>query len=251
MGTGTIFMIQNGKLLEMTETEYESEELLQKLLATHPKLLPGDQIDSANPRKWLFIEREVGVPGEEEGANRWSLDHLFLDQDSVPTLIEVKRSSDTRIRREVVGQMLDYAANAVVYWPVEKIRLSFEARCEAEGSNPDDVLEGFLGDRDPDDYWMQVKTNLQAGRVRMLFVADVIPDELRRIVEFLNEQMDPADVMAVEVRQFTDGKVQTLVPQVYGATAAAKKKGPGAVGRRDCGISENSTKNSKRRVVQT
>ena len=28
-----------------------------------------------------------------------------------PTLVEVKRSSDTRIRREVVGQMLDYAAN--------------------------------------------------------------------------------------------------------------------------------------------
>ena len=32
----------------------------------------------------------------------------------MPTLVEVKRSSDTRIRREVVGQMLHYAANAVV-----------------------------------------------------------------------------------------------------------------------------------------
>ena len=227
MGTGTIFMVQNGKVLEMTETEYESEDLLQELLATHPKLIPGDQIDSANPRKWLFIEREVGVPGEEKGANRWSLDHLFLDQDAVPTLIEVKRSSDTRIRREVVGQMLDYAANAVVYWPVENIRLSFEARCETEGSNPDDVLAEFLGDRDPDDFWKLVKTNLQAGRVRLLFVADVIPDELRRIVEFLNEQMDPADVMAVEVRQFVSGEVQTLVPQVYGASAAAQSRKSG------------------------
>jgi hypothetical protein len=34
-----------------------------------------------------------------------------FDQNAVPTLVEVKRSSDTRIRREVVGQMLDYAAN--------------------------------------------------------------------------------------------------------------------------------------------
>jgi 5-methylthioribose kinase len=41
--------------------------------------------------------------------------------------VEVKRSSDTRIRREVVGQMLDYAANAVVYWPLEMIRAKFEA----------------------------------------------------------------------------------------------------------------------------
>ena len=145
MGTGTIFLIQNGQLLEMTETEYESEDLLQNLLAMHPKLLPGDQIDSANPRKWLFIEREMGIPGEEEGHDRWSLDHLFLDQDAVPTLIEVKRSSDTRIRREVVGQMLDYAANAVVYWPVEKIRASFEARCETERLDPDEVLPGRPG----------------------------------------------------------------------------------------------------------
>jgi len=40
-----------------------------------------------------------------------------LDQDAIPTIVEVKRSTDTRIRREVVGQMLGYAANAVVYCP--------------------------------------------------------------------------------------------------------------------------------------
>ena len=45
--------------------------------------------------------------------------------DANPTLVEVKRSSDTRERREVVGQMLDYAANAVVYWPIETIRARF------------------------------------------------------------------------------------------------------------------------------
>jgi hypothetical protein len=44
----------------------------------------------------------------------------------VPTLIEVKRQSDTRLRREVVGQMLDYAANAVVYWRIDQLRAEFE-----------------------------------------------------------------------------------------------------------------------------
>ena len=47
----------------------------------------------------------------------------------MPTLVEVKRSDDTRIRREVVGQMLDYAANGVVYWPAERLRADFESRC--------------------------------------------------------------------------------------------------------------------------
>jgi hypothetical protein len=28
-----------------------------------------------------------------ERAGRWSLDHLFLDQDAIPTLVEVKRGT--------------------------------------------------------------------------------------------------------------------------------------------------------------
>jgi hypothetical protein len=34
----------------------------------------------------------------------------------------------------------------------------------------------------------------------MVFVADVIPDELLRITEFLNGQMNTAEVVAVEVK---------------------------------------------------
>ena len=36
----------------------------------------------------------------------------------------------------------------------------------------------------------------------MIFLADTIPPELKRIVEFLNEQMDPAEAFAVEVKQY-------------------------------------------------
>jgi hypothetical protein len=43
------------------------------------------------------------------------IDHVLIDQDAVPTFVEVKRSTDTRIRRGVVGQLLEYVANAVVF----------------------------------------------------------------------------------------------------------------------------------------
>ncbi len=39
-------------------------------------------------------------------------------------------------------------------------------------------------------FWQQVGSNLHAGRLRLLFVADEIPPQLRRIVEFLNQQME-------------------------------------------------------------
>jgi hypothetical protein len=109
---GRVYLLkEDSKLLAMDEAPYDSESLLQKLLADHPDLLAGDQIDAEEPRRWLLVTREIAVPGEQDGAGRWSLDHLFLDQDAIPTLVEVKRSSDTRIRREVVSQMLDYRAN--------------------------------------------------------------------------------------------------------------------------------------------
>jgi hypothetical protein len=227
---GGIFLIQSGgDLMEMKEQPYDTEAVLQELLAKYPNLLAGDQMDEAAPRRWLLIAREMGVPSEEEGGDRWSLDHLFLDQDAIPTLIEVKRSSDTRIRREVVGQMLDYAANAVVYWPVEAIRARFEEGCRQRGADPAKEIEKLLGPGgDPEGFWQRVKTNLQAGRVRMVFVADAIPPELRRIVEFLNGQMDPAEVLAVEIRQFVGQGLKTLVPRVIGQTVEAERKKGGS-----------------------
>jgi hypothetical protein len=234
---GSIYLIQNdGRLQAMTEQPYKTEEFLQKLLENYPELLGGDQIDSTASRRLLLVSREFGVPGEEEGFDRWSLDHLFIDREGIPTLVEVKRSTDTRIRREVVGQMLDYAANAIVYWPIENIRSKFEAACEKRSENSSQVVVDFIGADSSDEsavetFWGVVKTNLQAGKIRLVFLAAKIPTELQRIVEFLNTQMDPAEVIAVELRQFVGEGVKTLVPRVFGQTATA-------IQRKTSGVSE-------------
>ncbi|BAS57997.1 hypothetical protein NIES2135_26200 [Leptolyngbya boryana NIES-2135] len=224
MSAGIFVIQENGQLVEMAERAYDSEALLQELLEKYPNLLAGDQINSGEPRRWLLISREMGVPFEEAGAGRWFVDHLFLDQDGILTLVEVKRSSDTRIRREVVGQMLDYAANGVVHWTAERIRASFEANCQTQAQEPEEVLAEFLdGDADTEKFWQQVATNLQIGKIRMLFVADQIPLELQRVVEFLNVQMNPAEVLAVEIKQFVGEGLKTLVPRVIGQTVEAQK----------------------------
>jgi hypothetical protein len=223
---GGIYLIQDdGQLVEMSEQAYDSEDLLQELLAKYPKLLAGDQIDDAAPRKWLLITREALLPSEENGGGRFSIDHLLIDQDAILTLVEVKRSNDTRIRREVVGQMLDYAANAVIYLTVEELRATFEANCKAHCLDPNQEFGTLFGtDVDQKQFWQTVKTNLQAGKIRLVFVADEIPAELQRVVEFLNEQMDPAEILAIEIKQYVGQGLKTLVPRVLGQTAEAQKK---------------------------
>ena len=95
--------------------------------------------------------------------------------------------------------MLDYAASSVLYWTPDALQAWLTKRCEREGLDPEQQLAAFLdGTVSTGDFWQRVKTNLQAGKVRLLFVSDAIPPELRRIVEFLNQQMYPAEVLAVD-----------------------------------------------------
>ena len=87
------------------------------------------------------------------------------------------------------------------------------------------------GDPRVDEFWEAVSTNLAAKRLRLLFVADFIPDPLARVVEFLNAQMPNIEVLAVEIKRFHGTTAQTLVPRVIGRTAAGTR-GPGRSGQR-------------------
>ncbi|MCT7959166.1 hypothetical protein NG799_13590 [Laspinema sp. D1] len=224
---GGIYLIQDeDRLVEMIEQAYDNEDRLQELLEKYPNLIAGDQIDRATPRQWLLISREIPLPAEDEVNGQWSFEHLFIDQNAIPTLVAVKHTQDDRIRREIVGQMLDYAANVLIYWPIESIITQFESNCRDVGRDPEQVFEEFLGtDAHEDRFWDKVKTNLQAGKLRLVFVSDEISPELRRVVEFLNEQLDPTEVLALEIKQYVsqDG-LKTLVPRIIGQTAEAQQK---------------------------
>jgi hypothetical protein len=215
---------EQGQLAPMMEEQFALEDKLQELVATHPGLLSSEQMNPDNPRRFILVDREQGIADIVGGGHRWSLDHLLIDQDPIPTLVEAKRSANSEIRRSIVGQMLDYAAHATQTWNVSHIRQAFEERVNDAGQDPNDVLrELLLPEEEPDvnGFWQRVETNLRAARLRLLFVADGIPDELTRVVEFLNEQMPGIEVLAVEIKQFRGDTGSTLVPRVIGRTAEA------------------------------
>lgn len=209
-----IFVVSGaGDLTEMRPSAPPSEDALQELVARYPKLISGETDDL------LLIRREFGIGDSVEFASRWSIDHLFVTKSGIPVLVEVKRAGDTRLRREVVGQMLDYAANSVEYWPENTVSASFASHRETQ-ELADEELRAFLGpEARPDAFWQQVDANFKAGRVRMVFVADSIPSELARIIEFMNQQMT-ASVQGIELRYFeaADGS-RTLAPRVVGELA--------------------------------
>ena len=86
--------------------------------------------------------------------------------------------------------------------------------------------------RHADAFWEGVATNLAARRLRLLFVADEIPDPLEQVVKFLNEQMPRIEVLAVEIKQFRGESSQTLVPRVIGRTADLAPRSTGGPRRK-------------------
>ncbi len=205
----------DGKLVRMTPSQPKTEDSLQELIAKFPEVIAGAD------ETLLLIRREQPVPDMIDGNSRWSLDHVFVTRSAVPVLVEVKRAVDTRLRREVIGQILDYAAHASAYWSKGALAEAFNATMLESGENPDDRLLQFLEKESSEDFWAQVDANLSAGRMRLVIAADVIPKELARVVEFLNEQMD-ATVLAVELTYYeaSDGR-RTLAPRIIGETARA------------------------------
>lgn len=224
---GKLFMLTQDQrtLNPLLETDYVTEDELQRFLATYPDLLAGDQINPEAPRRWLLVAREMGIPDDTGAPGRWSLDHLFLDQDGIPTFVECKRASDTRSRREVVAQMLDYAANGLVYWTLDDLRQAAAETALRQGTSLDEQVKTLSGGETDDDiqrFWTTVADNLRTGKLRLIFVTDETPKELRRLVEFLNTRLTDVEVLAVEIRQFRGEGHTVLAPRVIGQTESAR-----------------------------
>ncbi len=217
-----IFLRNGDRYVELHEQPYDAERTLQDLIAQHPQVVAGSEDQHG---ALVLVKQEAAVVDPELGSSRWSLDHLYLDRSGVPTLVEVKRASDPRSRREVVAQMLEYAANASTSWTNDRLREWFDETCRSSGKDPDRHLEEQLGVEDIEEFWTRVGANLGAEQLRLVFVADSIGSELRRMIEYLNRQMQDTEVFAIEVKQYvtSDGTQQTIVPRIIGMTEAARQ----------------------------
>ena len=133
----------------MTEQAYEREGSLQELIAQHPEMLGSDD------RPLMLVKREAHVQQEQDSG--LSLDHLYLDARGIPTLVEVKQGTNNEVRRKVVAQMLDYAANARRSFSVDRMTAWLEEDAARRGTSPDELLTTELGIQDPDAFWSEVR----------------------------------------------------------------------------------------------
>ena len=222
----SVYVVKDGKTEPMEAVLCRSEDKeLQTILKNNLNLLPGDQIDPDVPPRWMLIKREMPVPDPSTGTDRWRIDFFLADQNATPTFVECKRYLDTRARREVVGQVLEYAANAQYYWNADDIRKHAESTAQENQTTVDELfstVHSELADSS-EDFFKEVEKKLKASEIRIVFFLEQAPPELKRLVEFMNNQMGTIEVLLVEAKQYKANGVHVVVPTLFGFTESIRQ----------------------------
>lgn len=226
-----ILRIEKGEMKTMISRTFREgflgktlEDGLQTLIEDYPGIIPGRQIvqGSGAPPRFMLLCREMSVGG-------WALDFLLVDQFAVPTLLEAKLVENPESRRAVVGQIIEYAANAAENWLNGKLFEKSSSYYAKKGLDLEESIKHFTEDEDmsADAFFEQIEQNLNQGKMRLIIATDNLRPEVRKVIEYLNAETRNIEVLGLEISFYGDDESAVLVPTVVGQTqiAAAKMRG--------------------------
>ena len=198
---------------------------MQDYLEEYPSLIPlADIVEGAS--QLLCIGREVG-------AGSGSIDLLCIDKDGLLTVVETKLRRNREARREVIGQIIEYASY-VSQWTADDIyRIANEYFAKATRvprNYKDKTLETIVqdivgGDFSGEDLRAKIGQNLRDGRIRLIIAVDELIEPLRATVTFLNSYSN-FDVLLLQVTDFQESEVKkVLVPLLFGYSTKPRDGG--------------------------
>ena len=185
---------------------FPDEKTLHGLIAENPQLLP------------LAGSPQLTILGSEVQLGAGYADILAVEPSGRPAIIEVKLAYSQEARSAIVSQTLYYAA-FLQGLTVENLEQKFAVRDHLETAGHKSILEavqanGQDGIVDADSFTNSLQGFLDRGEFRLVLVLDGVPDELARIVSYLDAKTTQAltiDMITVSVYDVND--TQVVLPQ--------------------------------------
>lgn len=183
---GRPIKIQSGSasLLERIPLEEKSfsEDWIQQLINDNAELLPIDEIDKSYANL-IPIGREINTPVGP-------IDNLFINTDGCLTLVETKLWRNPQARREVVGQIIDYAKE-IIKWSYSDLDNSVRTYNTVYHNQNSGLLETIkskvpMDDIEEKEFVDNVVRNIKRGRLLLLIVGDGIRESVEDMVDYLS-----------------------------------------------------------------
>ena len=177
----TPVIIRNGvaerlQPIPLKSNEYD-EGWIQKLCYENPELVPTEEIEpSFGPLVPVCMELVTGSG---------SVDLVFVNEHGFITLGECKLWRNPEARRQVIGQILDYAKD-ITGWDYSRFEKScLKARGDASQSLAE-IVQARHPDLDEAAFIDQVHRNLAMGRFLLLVIGDGIRESMEEIAEYIS-----------------------------------------------------------------
>ena len=121
--------------------------------------------------------------------------------------------------------MMEYVANGQYYWDSKSLKShAFETASRAK-KDFDELLFNLQPEKNElrDNFFDAVEQNLKEGQVRLIFFMEEAPAQLKSIIEFMNNQMEKAEILIVEAKQYKYSNLKIVVPTLFGYTEQARQ----------------------------
>lgn len=200
--------------------EARREHRLRDLIHDNPVLMPIHALDPSYGRVFT-VAKELSIPGVG------FVDVVLADERGRLVIVECKLWRNPQARREVVGQILDYARELSRY-AYEDLQRQISVATSRRGNVLFDLACEAGANLSEADFVDRVARDLSAGRFLLLVVGDGITEGTRRIGEYLRDQPGLAfDFGLIEIAEYriTEGdREQTIVqPRVIAQTVLIER----------------------------
>jgi hypothetical protein len=153
-----------------------SEAAIQDLVHRFPSCLPIAEIDPAFVGP-IAVCRELKTSAGQ-------IDNLLVTPSGMPVLVECKLWRNPEGRREVVGQILDYAKE-LSRWTCADLQREVSKRLGVQGNPLLELVRTVAPEVDEIAFNDALSLNLRRGRFLLLIVGDGIREGVEAIAEYL------------------------------------------------------------------
>jgi hypothetical protein len=209
------------------------EDWIQQLIHNQPHILPVDEIEG-NFAPLIPIGREISTPAG-------NIDGLFISTEGYLTIVETKLWRNPEARREVVGQILDYAKelNKWTFTELDNAVRKYNRQYNANAEGILDTIRRFEPIDESDETFLidSISRNLKRGRFLLLIVGDGIRESVEDMVEYLSQSPQLYFTLAlIELQVYRFEKDSFIVmPQIVTRTKEITR----AIIKVEGGVSEN------------